>query len=485
MSHGPAAAMAESDTPAIIQGGMGVGVSGWRLAGAVSRYGQLGVVSGVALDTVLARRLQKGDPGGHARRALAQLPLPGVAARILHRYFVPGGIEPGRPFRPVPRIGLRPARTRAELTVAGNFVEVWLAKEEGRGGLVGVNYLEKIQMATAAAVYGAMLAGVDYILMGAGIPAEIPALLDAFAAHRSGELNIAIEGAGGQIEHETMRFDPAALWGPAVRAVRRPRLLAIVSSAVLAVYLARSAGSRPDGFVLESAVAGGHSAAPRGRMQLTRDGEPIYGPRDEIDAGQVRALGLPFWLAGGYAGPQGLAAARAAGASGVQVGSAFALCAESGMDPDLKRQLLERAARGALEVRNDPKASPTGFPFKVAQVPDTLSDDEVYARRPRLCDLGYLRTPYRTPRGGIGYRCPAEPVDEYVAKGGAVQDTAERRCLCNALTSTIGLGQRRADGYAEPALLTFGKDLDFVPHLWQPGCAEYHASDVIDHLLGS
>ena len=60
-----------SRSPAIIQGGMGVGVSSWRLARAVARTGQLGVVSGVALDTLLARRLQTGDDGGHVRHALA------------------------------------------------------------------------------------------------------------------------------------------------------------------------------------------------------------------------------------------------------------------------------------------------------------------------------------------------------------------------------------------------------------------------------
>jgi len=42
--------------PVIIQGGMGVGVSSWWLAQAVARTGQLGVVSGTALDAVLARR---------------------------------------------------------------------------------------------------------------------------------------------------------------------------------------------------------------------------------------------------------------------------------------------------------------------------------------------------------------------------------------------------------------------------------------------
>ena len=62
--------------PKIIQGGMGVGVSNWRLARAVSRLGQLGVVSGTALDQILVRRLQEGDPRGDVRRSLARFPVP-------------------------------------------------------------------------------------------------------------------------------------------------------------------------------------------------------------------------------------------------------------------------------------------------------------------------------------------------------------------------------------------------------------------------
>ncbi|HXK94957.1 MAG TPA: nitronate monooxygenase, partial [bacterium] len=68
--------------PVIIQGGMGAGVSHWVLAKAVSKLGQLGVVSGTALDTVMARRLQLGDPGGHLRRALDHFPMPEIAQRI-------------------------------------------------------------------------------------------------------------------------------------------------------------------------------------------------------------------------------------------------------------------------------------------------------------------------------------------------------------------------------------------------------------------
>jgi len=42
----------EAHMPTIIQGGMGAGVSGWRLAKAVAQCGQLGVVSGTALEMI-------------------------------------------------------------------------------------------------------------------------------------------------------------------------------------------------------------------------------------------------------------------------------------------------------------------------------------------------------------------------------------------------------------------------------------------------
>jgi len=162
---------------------MGVAVSSWPLARAVAAAGQLGVVSGTALDAVLARRLQDGDPGGHLRTALAAFPVPEMAEHILARYFRLGGRRPGEPYSPVPRLGLRQDRHTQELTVVANFAEVWLAKR-GHRGLVGVNYLDKIRMAMPAAVYGAMLAGVDVVLAGAGIPRELPRLLNALAGQQ-------------------------------------------------------------------------------------------------------------------------------------------------------------------------------------------------------------------------------------------------------------------------------------------------------------
>jgi NAD(P)H-dependent flavin oxidoreductase YrpB (nitropropane dioxygenase family) len=471
--------VAAKDLPRIIQGGMGVGVSSWQLARAVSRAGHLGVVSGTALDVSLARRLQDGDPGGDLRRALAAFPAPEVAARVLERYFRPAGRLPGAPYRPVPRLGVRPSRAVEELTVLANFAEVWLARE-GHAGLVGINYLEKIQMATPAAALGAMLAGVDVVVMGAGVPRQIPALLTDLAAGRTGGVDVDVAGAD---EPFRVEVDPAALLGAQLPPLRRPQFLAIVSATVLATYLAREERTRPDGFVLEGHVAGGHNAPPRVRA-TGPDGEPVYGPRDEVDLAKIAALGLPFWLAGGYGSPAGLAAAEAAGAAGIQVGSLFALAAESGLRADLKAEAIRRLVPGQLPVRTDAGASPTGFPFKVADLPGTLADPAVYDARPRSCDLGYLRTPYRTADGGVGYRCAAEPVDVFVRKGGNAAETPGRACLCNALTAAVGLAQIRADGFVEPALVTLGSDLAGARELAERQPDGWSALDALQHLVG-
>ncbi len=440
--------------PVVIQGGMGVGVSAWRLARAVARAGHLGVVSGTALDVTLARRLQDGDVDGSARRALAHFPLPEVAARVLDRWFRPEGRPEGKPYKPTPRPGLRPNLARDELTVAGNFVEVWLAKE-GHDGLIGINFLEKIQVALPAAAYGAVLAGADYVLVGAGIPRLLPSLLTELSAHRPGTIQVDVTGGPAQ----PVTLDPAELGAGSLAPMRRPRFLAIVSAHVLAAYLARDPFTRPDGFVVEGPSAGGHNAPPRGRLVVDESGEPVYGPRDDANLEQIATIGLPFWLAGGYGEPGKVRAALAAGAAGVQVGTLFALCRESGLLPPLREQLLEQLRAGTLQVRTDMAASPTGFPFKVAQIPDTMAEASVYAARPRLCDLGYLRQAYQRPNGTVGFRCPAEPVDMFARKGGDPGGAVGSKCLCNALVANIGLGQHRADGYDEAPIITLGSDL--------------------------
>lgn len=467
--------------PVIIQGGMGAGVSGWTLARAVARTGQLGVVSGTGLSTILVRRLQDGDPGGHVRRALAHLPLPAVAERLQQRYFVEGGKPAGAPYRLAPLYTLRRNPGLEALTVAACFVEVWLAKE-GHGGPVGINLLEKIQLPTLPSLFGAMLAGVDYVLMGAGIPREVPGALDALADGRPATLHIAVEAASPAATH-VVTLDPAQLADGAAPRLARPRFLAIVASATLALALARKATGRVDGFVVEGPTAGGHNAPPRGPMQLDASGQPIYGPRDAVDLGKIRELGAPFWLAGGYADPDQLAWAIQQGAQGVQLGTIFALCEESGFEPSLRRRVLDRVLAGDVSIFTDPNASPTGYPFKVARLPGSLADPAVYDARARECDLGYLRTPYVDARGTVGFRCPAEPTDQYVRKGGHIEDTVGRTCLCNGLIANLGLGQVRGAA-SEPPIVTLGDDVESVRRLLTArGSTAYTAGDVLAWLL--
>jgi NAD(P)H-dependent flavin oxidoreductase YrpB (nitropropane dioxygenase family) len=466
--------------PTVIQGGMGVAVSSWQLAKAVAMAGQLGVVSGTALDVVVARRLQDGDEGGHIRRALESFPVPAIAHHVLSRYFVEGGKAPGAPYIPAPKLGIAATERANELSVVANFAEVWLAKE-GHDGLVGINFLEKIQMATPSAAYGAMLAGVDYVLMGAGIPSEIPRLLDHLALHKACDLNLHVTGA---TENYSVALDPEALTGGGLEPLLRPQFLAIVSAHVLAAYLAKDDSTRPDGFVVEGPPAGGHNAPPRGRMVLDDDGQPVFGPRDIADLAKVAEVGLPFWLAGGYGTPEKVAEALAAGAAGVQVGTLFSLSAESGLETSLRLDLLSGLADGSLEVRTDPRASPTGFPFKVATLAGTQSDEAVHEARPRLCDVGHLRVPYEREPGTVGYRCPSEPVHTFLRKGGAIEDTVGRKCLCNALLANVALGQTRKDGYREEALVTLGADLGGVTELLASYPDGWTATEAVDFLVG-
>lgn len=467
--------------PIIIQGGMGVGVSDWVLARAVSLRGQLGVVSGTALDSLFVRRLQDGDVGGNLRRAMEHFPIPEVSAEVLRRYFLEGGRPPGTPYKPVPMYKQVVSRVRHQLTMLANFCEVWLAKE-GHDGKVGINLLTKVQMPNLGSLYGAMLAGVDYVLMGAGIPREIPGVLDRFAEHRAASIKMDVEGLGRD-EVEYLTFDPMEHWTHASPApLRRPFFLPIIASNSLATMLARKATGRVDGFIIEGPTAGGHNAPPRGDLVVDDLGQPVYGERDVVDLEKMKEMGLPFWLAGGTGSPEKMRESLDAGAAGIQVGTLFAYANESGIRRDHRERVLRQSVEEPVRVFTDLRASPTGFPFKVVQLEGTISSEAVYRARERVCDLGYLRTTYRMENGRLGYRCAAEPVDTYVKKGGGLEDTVGRKCLCNALMADIGYGQVRDGGEVEKPLLTSGDDLLSIQR-FAAGRTEYSAADVIDYLL--
>src|ERR1700733_3939707 len=252
--------------PKVIQGGMGVGVSNWRLANAVSRLGQLGVVSGTALDQLFVRRLADGDEGGFLKRGVDAFPFPEMARRIWQEYFVPGGKPATAPYPNVPMHQRNSPRKLVELCMVSNFVEVFLAKD-GHKNPVGINFLEKVQMPHLASIYGAMLAGVGYVLMGAGIPLHIPGVLDNFAAQRPAEYKLSTVGASPEMD-TMMRFDPADYVEGPLPVLSRPNFLAIVSSNTLATTMLRRASGPVNGLVIESPTAGGHNGPPRGKLQL-------------------------------------------------------------------------------------------------------------------------------------------------------------------------------------------------------------------------
>lgn len=467
--------------PAIIQGGMGVGVSNWVLARAVASRGHLGVVSGTCLDSLFVRRLADGDLGGHLRRAIAAFPIPHVGAEALERYFRPGGRAPDEPYPSLPMFRQTVKKARLELTMLANFAEVHLAKE-GHDGPVGINLLTKVSMPNLPSLYGAMLAGVDAVLMGAGIPREIPGCLDRLARHEPASMRFEVSGPAGD-EDDLLQLDPGEHWETLPRPLKRPVFLAIVSSHSLATMLVRKANGRVDGLVIEAPTAGGHNAPPRGRDVPVNDrGEPIYGERDEVDLATIAELGVPFWLAGGAGRPGRLEEAQAEGATGIQVGTLFAYCDESGLDPSLKRQVIEQSLDGSVDILTDGRASPTGFPFKVVQLRRTLSGQDRYEARTRVCDLGYLRTAYRKEDGRVDYRCPAEPVETYVKKAGAREDAHGRKCLCNALMANLGHGQVREGESVEQPLLTSGDDIRILGR-FLAGRRSYSAADVLDYLL--
>jgi nitronate monooxygenase len=362
-----------------------------------------------------------------------------------------------------------------------NFVEVYLALE-GHDNPVGINYLEKIQIPHLPSIYGAMLAGVGYVLMGAGVPVKIPGVLDQLANQAPATYPLHVTGALGR-EDASISFDPRDVREVDLPRLKRPRFFAIVSSNTLAATMVKKATGKVDGLVIERPMAGGHNVPPRGRRQLDAAGGPAYGERDTVDLERIRELGLPFWLAGGYGSPEKLREVLALGAAGVQVGTAFSYCEESGLRDDYKQALLRKVVSGDARVYADPVGSPMRFPLKVARLEATISEDEVYLARPRICDLGFLREAYRTPDGTIDYRCAAEPETAYVAKGGRLEDTSGRKCLCDALLATIGHSQLRWGGYVERGLVTSGDDLIGISRFFPANGTSYTARNVLEKLM--
>lgn len=453
--------------PEIIQGGMGVYISNPFLANAVSRNGSLGTVSGVAAERILVRILGTGDIGGHYRRALSHFPFPKVAQQVLETFYIEEGNPRGLSHRSAPFFTIEPPSILIALTVCANFAFVYLAKE-GHANPVSINYLEKIALPHVYSITGALLAGVDFITMGAGIPLQIPELINSIVDGTTAHYRVPVVGT--HITSHVMSFNPEEFFGEKLPLMKKPRFIPIISSNLLAsIFVKKLPEGSVYGFVVEEPTAGGHNAPPR------KDG--VYGPKDEVDYAKIAALGLPFWIGGYKASPEKLKWAKSVGATGIQAGSIFALSEKSGMDPAIRREIRRIGFAGKLEVRTDMKASPTGFPLKVVTLPGSLSQEDVYQSRHRICTHGALRTMFEEPDGSIGYRCPAEPLPAYLKKLGHTEETDGVRCICNGLMSTAGL----ADEDIDP-LITMGDDVGFLKFLMDNPDDSYGVTEALKYL---
>lgn len=484
------------DFPELIEGGMGVNVSSPELAREIAMAGEklgkkvMGTVSGTGIAIIMARRLQRGDQGGHIRKALEDFPIPEMRDEFIKDWCHGIGIRDDEPFKEVPMPNVRPINkedpTINELfnkkvqraLICANYALVKMAKE-GHSSPIAINYLEKIQTPRLYEIFGAMLAGVDYVLMGAGIPRQIPGVLDRLANLEVANYYLEVEGA--KSNEFSMRFNPLDLiperYVEKIRSqLKRPRFLAIISSNTLAEVLTdpKRVSGKVDGFIVETPIAGGHNAPPRNKIE--------YGEKDKVNFEELAKLGMPFYIAGGYASPEMLKEAKKLGAKGIQVGSIFAMSRESGLKKNLREALTRFAYTGELKILTDFRASPSTYPFKVAALLRTLYEEMLYEGRKRVCDIGYLRHAYKHKSGVIAFRCPSEDVGIYVSKGGKQEDTVGRKCVCNGLIAAADYAQVY-NGQKELPIVTLGDDYSFIRKLIHRKNQGYSAWDVIYYLL--
>lgn len=502
--------------PDVIFGGMGawvttgsyaskVAMATERLenAGKLGEKRTLGVVSITGMPSILVYKLQKGDP--EFLNALEHFPVEEIKNRIKEKYVDNKDVDPSNEltfqFAPKPQNLLSSSaekrREAAELTIVAAYTAVWLAKQ-GHNGPIGVNVLEKIQLPKLYELLGAMLAGVDYVLAGAGMPSQIPIVLNQLSKGEIAHYALDVKELDGKMGKFDMSLNPREyIPDNLLKELTRPRFLAIVSSDTFARHLGdremrnkAEQGYYINGLIAEDHYAGGHNAPPRNSNHFVNCyGEPIYDGKDEITPQVIEnilnleKLNRRLWVAGGRTGMESLLGLKALGATGVQIGSIGAYSKESGFLPEIKEISIRLKYLMESRVYTNPTVSPTDFPFQVEQLLNSLSSPAVYNARERQCLYGYLVNAYRIGGDKLGFRCPANRGNEESNPG--------KVCLCAALMAAVGCGATRLTRtgliYKEPYIVTAGKKYDFIPMLVRNikgELEEYTLEDVIKYEFG-
>lgn len=310
----------------VIQGGMGVGVSLYPLARAVAREGGVGIVSSACLDRLLEKRTGK----------------------KLNSY-------------------------------EAAYEEVSLSKADG--GVAGINIMFALQRDYEASVRGALDAGADMIISGAGLPMGLP---------------------GIQPPKDT------AL----IPIVSSPRALDLICKKW------ERFGYRPDAVVLEGPLAGGHLGFKIDQVDLEENRlENLFPPVKDM---AMKYGDIPVIVAGGIYTYDDIMKYITMGAQGVQMGTRFLATEESSATEDYK-QAVVGAKDEDIVVAHRP-GSPCGLPFRVIRQSPMYVSAEQRLRKPK-CDKGYVLL---KDADGKYTRCPAKVSNE------------EFFCICNGLLSSAG-----------------------------------------------
>ncbi|MEW5968074.1 MAG: nitronate monooxygenase family protein [Pseudomonadota bacterium] len=273
----------------IVQGGMGVGISAHRLAGAVARAGCVGTIASIDL-----------------RHHHADL------------------VEAGKHCRD------KDALNRLNLIALDREVRAALGIADGHG-LVAVNVMKAVAD-HADYVRQACASGAQAIVMGAGLPLDLPEMTEGYP-------DVAL-----------------------IPILSDARGVAIV----LKKWMRK--GRLPDAIVIEHPrYAGGHLGAPNPadleneKFDFAQVLPGIFQLFDELGIAREQ---IPLIVGGGINTHEKLLAALALGAAAVQIGTPFAVTVEGDAHPNFKRVLAEARPEDIVTFM-----SVAGLPARAVKTP--------------------------------------------------------------------------------------------------------------------
>lgn len=296
----------------IVQGGMGVGVSAHRLAGSVASMGAMGTIASVDLRHHHPDLLER----------TASLPVAAESKRIID-----------------------------DANLEALSREIRMARELSQGkGFLAVNVMRAVTE-YAASVRRALQCGIDAVVVGAGLPLDLPDLA---------------------------KDHPNALLIPILSDARGIQLI---------VKKWERKGRLPGAVIVEHPrYAGGHLGATR----LTDINDPRFDFENVIPAALafLRSAGVeaqvPLIAAGGIRSCEDIARLQDMGAAGVQLGTPFAVTEECDAHPEFKRVLANATDADMVEF-----VSVAGLPARAVA---TTWMKSYLTVEPKLKEIAHAKT---------------------------------------------------------------------------------------------